>query len=391
MTYQNFHAYFDLQMRDPAVWYWWDPVPTAIGQHIKEKAGSTNFYVTPRCVNNDTVHFLAYPFQDNYRALLPLGLIPPFVDPVESHKGLEYVFEAQRAGMRQLIWYLFPESSIESIQDPADKKVCFFYDVPWAAVVKTRGLSGKIPPSAPPRQFTHFPEDLPDGPFQGVFEGCLYLPDSGKYRLEVKGNARLSLTLGGKIIVPNREFDAASGYYGIRLSMKAPPGKTQLQVLFHCPNQSTLDLKWLSLTTLPLNHGLLASYHFNSSGGVFHGFRQWNQVIDYDFRYSVPFLSQGELELETPNKWAGELEIDQAGWYEILPYTTGEISMNVDGKTYEATLQKAGLRIYLKRGPHSLVLTSPKWLDNLMLLWNTPGTPYYSPVPMNAFGTTKLF
>ena len=391
MACQNFHAYFDVQMRDPAVWYWWDPVPTAIGRRIHEKAGSTDFYVTPRCFDNDTVNFLAYPYLENYLPLLPLGQVPPFIEPVESPKGLQYVLEAQRAGMRQLIGYLFPGSSVDSIQDPAGKKTCYFYDVPPSGVEKIRGLSGRIPPSAPSTQFTRFPDGLPNGPFQGVFAGCLYLPDSGKYRVEIKGKALVSLNLGGKAIVPNREFDAASGYYGIRLLVKAPPGKNQLQVLFHCPDQTTQDLKQLSLTTLPLNHGLLASYPFGLSGKASHEFRQWNQVIDYDFRYSIPFFSQGELELEAPDKWTGELEIGQAGWYVILPYTTGEISMSVDGKTYEAAPQKPGLRIYLKRGPHTVVLTAPEWLDNLMLIWEPPGSSYYSPVPMNAFGTTKLF
>jgi hypothetical protein len=290
-----------------------------------------------------------------------------------------------------LVKSLFPECREETLVDPAGNTSCYFYDVTADVVDKGRGLTGTFHPSGEVSRFVHFPEDLPNGPFHGDFKGCVFLPESGKYRLGFIGTASISLNMGGKRIMPGKEFMAPAGYYGIQISVLAPPGKCSLGIILQTPNGNEMNLDSTQLTTLPLNFGLLATYHSSHAGFYDQEFYIWEQVIDYDNRYAYPFLSQGAAERVEPVHWAGKLMAEKAGWYILRPWTTGKTYLSIDGKKYYFPEKCPGMRIHLSRGFHPFSIDSPDNPNNFNFSWLPPGQTDFSVVPFQAFGTTQLF
>jgi hypothetical protein len=388
MTRCNFLDYFSLQMRDPSGWYWWDPVPTAIGRRILEKGANTEFRVTNRCKNNYTVRFLAYPYLDKYKSFYLAGIFPPL--PENPKIGLEYVLEPQRAGFRAVIKSLFPKCREEYMVDPSGNTACFFYGVPAEEVNRARGLVGTFEPSGRKQPVTYFPLAMPDGPYRAQFEGCVFISESGIYQLDLEGNTETSVRIGGKNIKPGVEFSAPAGYYAIRLLVNAPAGKTSLAVFLKKPDGNKMMLGPANLTTMPLNHGLLALYVIPGQKAPSPSLALWEQIIDFDYRYTLPFLSEGELGITGPQLWTGDLVVKKEGLYYLLPWSTTDSSLTLDGNKFNVPAHGEAIRIFLKAGTHSLIISVPNPANNFLLVWIPPGKKDYETIPLEAFGITRL-
>jgi hypothetical protein len=389
MAWKNFNEYFTPQMKSQWVWYWWDPIQTSIGQRMAKEGGKADFFVTNRCYQNDTIRFLGYSHRKSYNYFSLPDLLPLF--PEDPSHSAVYALETQRIGMRTLIKALFPGAREESMEDPTGEKVFYFYDVSKESLGEVRGLQGKLSTSPASRKFGRFPADLPPGPFQGDLEGCVLMPQSGTYKLEVLGNVKVALKVGGKTLRNEEPFYAPCGYYGMQVSLRAPSGNPSLQMILHLPDGNPWELNWTNLTPLPLNHGLLVTNEFSSPGHPYPKTYMWAQMVDFDLQCDYPFLSQGERDVIQPVEWRGELEVRKAGLYEFLPWSTQTVNLTVGGRKYKCGGRSSTGKIYLSQGTHTLFLEAPNPLNNLTLAWKLPGSDHFSPVPMEAFGFTKLF
>ncbi len=387
-AYSNFHAYFTLQMGDPECWYWWDPVPTVIGRRILEKGAGTEFEVTNRCKENATVLFLAYPHRDSYKSFDSMDRMPPL--PADPSKNVEYALESQWQGIRSLIPRLFPDCRMESLADPGGHPACYFYDVSAGVLNRVRGLSATYKPSGKKVQAGLFPNSLPEGPFLADFQGCVYLPLNGDYSLEISGNTQASVRIGEKNIQPGGEFSASPGFYGILARVRAPRGKPLLLITLLGPDGHKTALGPENLTTLPLNHGLLAIRDLSGYKLLPAKFSNWEQVLDYDYGYSFPFLSQGGLENAGSVRWIGELTARVSGLYRLRFESPSGVTLTLDGKNYLCKEEGPGVDLHLEKGPHSIVIDAPDRPDHLAFYWTPPGQKDEEVVPMEAFGTTRL-
>jgi len=90
-------------------------------------------------------------------------------------------------------------------------------------------------------------------------------------------------------------------------------------------------------------------------------------------------------------RWAGELAVQQEGWYVLKTPANIRALLTVDEEKYICEGESTATKVYLSEGSHSIQIDLPDAPDHFFLSWQAPGRDRFEVVPMEAFGTTRLF
>jgi hypothetical protein len=90
-------------------------------------------------------------------------------------------------------------------------------------------------------------------------------------------------------------------------------------------------------------------------------------------------------------RWAGELLAEQEGWYVLKTPANIPAMVIVDDERYVCQGTATATKVHLSRGSHSLAIELADPPDHFYLSWQKPGQERFEVVPLEAFGTTKLF
>jgi len=380
MALQNYDAYFRIMARSISSWSEYSARETAIGKAVARLGDDYEDYISPVYYNYYTINYFGYFHQERLHPLaLPDSLISR--TPTAS-RGLYYAIEQGRTGVLDLLEKLYPGGTPSTLVDPAGNTAESFFTVPPAELAKVRGLAAHFDTpvdGSVEKQMTAFPAGLPKGPYHAALTGNLYVPATGDYKWEFKGDAQAAMK------VRDQRANAA-GYY--HLEKGEHPVEVDLTVEGTGVPQLTLQqtpqsgipgmLDAGSFDSLPAPRGLLGRYYRDTEGKSAPFLEEWDPVVN--FTNGNDFSAQGFSSI----RWSGSLMVEEAGDYRLSSYPANAAQIKVDGKEWPF---RGGS---LKKGPHSIevFVRAPGGLGNLSLMWLKPNG-MTEVVPNSAFGEVK--
>ena len=380
MTWQNFDVYFHKQAKNAACFNEYSIAETSAGRMIRDHGGNYDYFITPRYFNFFTIEFLGYNWYDQVKSML-------FPDCLISHgsetsHGLYYAIEQNRTGVLDMFKTLYPEGKDQYLVDPSGNSVEYFFQAPPEAVAKVRGLTAHFDQAVEndwTKQIGAFPSGLPKGPYHAVLTGNLYIPQTGDYRFDLKGNVAAVLWLKGRKTVQGAATHLEKGEHPVKIELTAPQGLTPVLTVQGTPqNSPPLTFGAGSFDSLPSPRGLLGQYFQDAQGKGKPSMEEWDPVLNYtngnDFSYRPNLI-----------RWTGSVETAEAGVYRFSFNPSRSAQLKVDGKSWTRTDENSGRR--LAKGPHSVEidLVHSISLDHFSFMWVKPDGKM-DVVPYSAFG-----
>ena len=382
MTFQNYNAYFNIMARSVTSWYEYAAQETSIGKAVAKYGDDYDYYISPVYFNYYTINFLGYFHQNRlHPLLLPDSEI---IHSPDVSRGMYFAIEPGRKGVLDMAQSLYPGGTPETLLDPSGNTAMLFYRVPASEVAKVRGLTAhfdKAVEGASQKQIAQFPSGLPKGPYQAVLSGNLYVPQTGEFRWDLKGNVKAELRLKNQRALPGGYFRVEKGEHPIEVLLTVPEGVTPQLTVKQNPKQGVPTiLDSGSFDSLPMARGLLGRYFHDPEGKGEPFLEEWDPVLNYtngnDFSTS-PI---------NPIRWSGTLDAPEAGSYQFLASPAGSAQLKIDGKNWDMSRPEGGA---LKKGAHSIELfvRAGSW-NSFTFIWAKPNG-FREVVPMGAFGEVR--
>lgn len=134
----NFHDYFFLQQKDPAVCSAFYPDDTAVGERVN-RGLEKEFFLSPKFFGNFDVEFLAYRKIPSFRKLDFWNL--PEIDKAGGNDAL-FVLDEGKTGFLQLLQKTYPGGMVETYEYFKGWPLAYFYRVPAGSPRWTGPLGG---------------------------------------------------------------------------------------------------------------------------------------------------------------------------------------------------------------------------------------------------------
>ncbi len=382
MTDENFDVYFNKQAHSLACWNEYSIAETSAGRMVANHGGAYDYFVTPRYYNFYSLDFLAYPWLDQVKPLLlPDELISR--NPGTS-RGLYYALEQGRTGVLNMLKTLYPGGKDEYLVDPTGNTVEYFFRVPPEELAKAKGLTAHFDREvggSKEMQVTQFPAGLPQGPYRANLSGNLYVPQTGDYRFDFQGHGKAVFRLKNQRATAKGFYHLDKGEHAIEVELAVPEGITPAITLqATTENGMAVVLDAGSFDSLPPPKGLLGSY-FNSPQDEKPFFTEWDPILN--------FTNGNDFSVQPPPRfvrWAGSLEVEEAGTYRFLPLPNVSAQLKLDGRELPDTEPQ----VFLRKGTHSIEVDfgqRGRW-DNFSFLWVKPDGKV-EVVPNSVFGETR--
>lgn len=380
MALQNYDAYFRIMARSLSSWSEYSARETAIGKAVARYGDDYDYYISPVYYNYYTITYFGYFHQDR---LHPLTLPDSEISrtPTAS-RGLYYAIEQGRMGVLEMLRGLYPDGTPSFLVDPSGNTAESFFIVPPSEVAKVRGLAARF--NAPvegsqEKKIDAFPQGLPKGPYHAVLTGNLYVPATGDYKWEFKGNAKA-------VLKARNERASAAGYYHlekgehpIEVDLTVAAGDIPQLTLQQTPESgipSMLDAG--SFDSLPAPRGLLGRYYRDNEGKSPPFLEEWDPVLN--FTNGNDFSAQAFSAI----RWSGTLTAQDPGIYRFFSSPMDLAEIKVDGKEWNEKGEG------LKKGTHSIEIfvRASGGLGSFSLLWTKPNG-VTEVVPNSAFGEIR--
>lgn len=384
MALQNYDAYFRIMARSISSWSEYSARETAIGKAIAKFGDDYDYYISPVYFNYYTIDFFGYFHQDRlHPLLLPDCQISHF--PTVS-RGIYYAIEQGRTGVLDMLTNLYPGGTAGYLLDPAGNTAEYFYRVPPSEVAKVRGLTALFDrpvEGVEKTQVNQFPAGLPKGPYHAVLSGNLYVPQTGDYKWEFKGNAEAVLQVKNQKAAPGGYFHLEKGEHPIEVELTAPDAVAPVLTVQQTPKTGIpIMLDAGSFDSLPSPRGLLGRYYRDPEGKGEPFLEEWDPVLNYTNGNDFATQPIGSI------RWSGTLMVEEPGNYRVsfTPANLGQIK--IDGKDATESGRKG---LVLKKGPHSVeafAANNGGGFGSYSFIWLKPnGVPEV--VPNSAFGEIR--
>lgn len=383
MALQNYDAYFRIMSRSVSSWSEYSARETAIGKAVAQYGDDYDYYISPVYYNYYTINYFGYFHQDRLHPLL----LP---DSQISHspalsRGVYYAIEQGRKGVLDMLQSLYPGGSAEYLVDPAGNTAEYFYRVPASIVAKMRGLTARFDRPVgglKESQINQFPGGLPRGPYRAILSGNIYVPQTGDYKWEFKGNIKAALRVKNQRGAPGGYFHVEKGEHAIEVELTVPEGIVPALTIQQTPQTGIpFMLDAGSFDSLSPPRGLLGRYFHDPEGNGMAFLEEWDPVLNYTNGNDFSALATGSI------RWTGTLVADESGPYRFLSSPANLAQIKVDG---ESLADAARHDVILKKGPHpiELFLGNARSCGSFSFLWVKPdGTAEV--VPNSAFGEVR--
>jgi 4-amino-4-deoxy-L-arabinose transferase-like glycosyltransferase len=386
LALQNYNNYFELQAGDNSLWstdVWsgYSVPETRIGEKIMAEGENFDYYLMPRFYDYPTIDFLGYSHKDRIKKMvMPEDFAPFKTDPT---RGVCYAMLRDHSGVLSLLKKLYPTGTVEEDKDPKGQVMVEYFKIPPTAVAAARGLDGAFPGKI--QHFPRFPKDLPDGPYQAIFKGNLFVDNPGTYRFTASANGSVSLLVNGRPVTKTAVFDLARGFYPIQVRLKALSGPPVLAVNMTPVGGEATVLDDSNLTVLDLNHGLKGEWFPQTDPVGKPALVQWSPVLNFPHGDDFNFISNPLC-----IRWRGTLKVSETGTYGFEGKTDEAARLVIDGKTVWDWTANGNGRVHLKAGRHTIEVGFRKNMGPIFsLYWKPPSATQMTVIPMEAFGDTQ--
>ena len=375
MAAQNFDVYFNKQANNYACWSEYSITESTMGKAIGQHGLAYHSFISPRYFNYYSVDFFAY---NCLSQLKPLN-IPDTLIPVDcpADQGLFYTMDLDRKGILDLLQSIYPKGISSSALDPNGKPFVYFFEVPSTVWSQSKGLNAQYFRGRGATLVNDFPQGVPSGPLRAVFQGSLYIPQSGTYRLTNKGSGVLTWTIGGQRSAG--PVSLIKGYYPIRLVWSATSSQDKLEPWISDQNGLvTFPLGADCLTSLQIPRGLLTRYYSSENWTGTPILEQWEPIVNYtngnDFTVRAGSAS-----------WEGALRVTQSGPYQFLIETSNQARLVIDGREIIPMGGRSSVPVELLSGKHHIQMEEQGGLSDISLYWIKPHQVQRKVIPAEAF------
>jgi 4-amino-4-deoxy-L-arabinose transferase-like glycosyltransferase/DNA-binding beta-propeller fold protein YncE len=400
IAFGNGTTYFIQQANDAATWQSFSVAETLVGKKIAALGSDPIYYFSPLLYNHPSIRFhapVAPPVEGqpvSERKVMPLPDALPARESAD--RPVVYFIHPDEAWVVDLARQLYPDARIENLpDDPALPNVVTVVQLEPDMVASVQGLDVRYWPGdddqAAPTMVGHWPiidgmwpDDAPlSPPFIGEWNGVLYAPHYGHYRLAVEAPGQVKLTLDGQLFEGEASLDLdsvlAQGNHTLRLWAKGGTGKVQLAWqppredggLPRPDGEGLLTIPSWALYRLPVTgQGLLGKYYANPDLEGPPALERIDPVLNVYF-HLTPLPRPYSVE------WSGTLEVPYEGVYALGLRAVDSAQLYLDGELLvEAQAPDKYTEEFatLKAGLHDLRIT---FLDQtgrsrIHLYWTRP-------------------
>ncbi len=319
--------------------------------------------------------------------------------PVRQSLTREAAFIATESAAPALgiIQAYYPNGVLDEERTPAGRLVFASYRVSARDIAAYQGLAGQYTSaeggSAPVSRADALvsfdwtrdrPEGI-DGAFAATWDGSLFVPEFGSWRMQVQGTGTAKMFLDGALVLSKAQdsegtaparLTLAKGWHALHLDYRTDGGSLRLLWGLADKQPELIGKEYLGIAATVT--GLRASYYAGpqiAGDPVIEAIEPafFNRGNAYTTRYG------GKPCAAT---WSGAITTDTAGTYRFAALAfSGVFALNIDGRAVVAFGEGVGDRregtIDLERGRHTIEMSfiSPRGqTDSLQLWWAPPGS-----------------
>ncbi len=394
----NAHTYFVRQASDFAVWQAFSTAETLTGKKMAELGAEYDFYVSPYWKNHPSIRFLSPGTRG------PNSLALPDAMPIRASADRPAAVFTHPDDYRvhQEARRIYPKATFKSLSRKAGEPPVYHLAVlSREDVASAQGLMlyycagpEKGCDQAPLRveevgtvdvDWSTAPPVRP--PFVAEWQGILYAPRHGTYRLHLETSAKGSLEIDGEQVLTGgghqrSDRRLAQGNHLFRLTVYAESGRERVRLSWEPPGQTRTPIPQNAFYRPPAatHNGLLGKYYPNPHWSGSPAFLRIDPVLDTYF-HLTPLPRPYSVE------WTGQIEVLSGGPYTLGIRSVGKAQLFIDGQSILITgisNQLVGAKISLAAGLHPIRVLYQDTLQRsgIHLLWTPPGDP--SPVPIPA-------
>lgn len=400
----NAHTYFVRQAHNFASWNAFSTAETLVGRRMAALGPDYVFYVSPFFEEHPAIRYLSPGTPDRHTLALPDPL--PVRRPADRPVAL--FIHPDDAWIYSLAQRLYPAGDFEVIFDEQGQ-IPVVYEVllDREEVGLVQGLELRYwagpQPEGPPQTAlrattidTVWPSGSPLAAAQAANEGrgfvaewsgTLYVPEYGRYRLEVQAPAAGSLEIDGYPLLALDEGGRKAALTTLakgnhRLRLQALSGDGPVRLSWQPPGgEEELIPAWLLYSPQVANHGLQGTYYPNADWAGEPAFVRIDPFLDIYFHLTPlprPYTAE----------WTGKLDAPTPGVYALGLRAVDWAQLFVDGQLVVETtapdVYSEGVAT-LTPGLHELRLRFKDTMQRsrLHLFWRPPGQEL-SPIPPEA-------
>lgn len=390
----NAYTYFVLQANDFASWNAFSAPETITGRKMAELGPGYTYYLSPFLTNHPSTRFLAPEIVNQHSLNMPDAL--PIRDPsgrpvaLFIHPDEQWVFDEARR--------MYPNARFEVLRGPAPAGEEEGPPSVYMAVLQpddllaVRGLDLRYLPASdnsdPATQVLAplktsraysinitWPQESPvDSDFVAEWNGVLYAPNYGPYRLRLVAPAQSLLEIDGNVVLQGRDeqkttLTLAQGNHSIRIT--ADSGAGQVALYWQPPGQAEQLVPSWALYSRPVtNHGLLGTFYANDNWAGQPALQRIDPFLDTYF-HLIPLKRPYTVE------WTGVLVAPQSGVYRLGLRAVQEAELFLDGESLIRTSApdvRTEAAITLEAGRHDVRVKFRDTVDRsrIHLTWMPP-------------------
>jgi DNA-binding beta-propeller fold protein YncE/4-amino-4-deoxy-L-arabinose transferase-like glycosyltransferase len=372
--YVNLDLYFNKYMQDRGIWHMFAGTVSQMADYIQSLGpGIHVHFLSTEGINssNKGIQFLSGGFdaQDFWNLST---LVPAHEEP----QG-EIVYILPDSAAVPLVQHFYPNGTLKQFQDPFGSPTFVSYEVSVDEVISRQGLTGRyyagdawegeaiLVRRDGPIAFDWDRDSPVNGPFSVLWEGTLYIPQSGRsdFFLDVSGNVRLFIDRTSVLATENVDglvtaaVDLARGLHAVTLRYaRSDEAGGWIRWGWATPGVPGGLVPARFLYTALTNHGLLGRYYANSEWSGQPSFQQVDPYLCFMWRRNIdPLPSPFSVE------WEGYLHVEQSGSYTFATLSSNgswlyvDDQLVVDNGGQHSTQDRQGV-VALEAGQHRIKL-----------------------------------
>lgn len=384
LGWYNYHTYFNRQANAYDTWAAFSTPETIAGRVMAQNGPQDDYYISTFYNNAPTVRFLA----PNVTQAFSLETYDSLPIPFRGDRKAILILDADRRSLLDQVRRYYPNAEIQEFRGPGSAPViAYTVTLTPADIASVQGLTARYYPGGvwdaqpllerqEPDPGQDWQSELPIPlPFGAEWQGVLYAPQFGVYRLSLQAPAQAGLWIDGVPVFEGEgqlsaEISLARGTHDLR--MRAAGGDAPLEFTWQPPGGEVNSVPAWALYASPItNQGLLGRYYPNGD---------WQAPAEqikidpwvYAYYHTTPLPRPYTVE------WVGQLQIDQEGSYAFGLEAADESTLWIDD---QLVIDGQKPRLYqenfltLSQGRHSIRVrfSDHSGATYIRLYWAPPG------------------
>ncbi len=358
IAYENFHTYFDKQLRRFDVWNGFSTGPTLTAEEMNRLGPDYDFFMSSAFVDQPSLRFLRPEAGDGSQ--YSLDVIRDM--PTASDKPTAVFLDPDRDGYIPWLQTLYPDAVTKKFTAPGDANgAAGLYEILISkeSEAAIRGIDASYSSPGTPLTTRREPDlDLDwtsqtplAPPFDAVFSGVVQIREPNTYDLQLQAPGEIQLSLDGQLLARGSNMVEAPRYLY--------KGEHMLEVSVHVEGPGAVRLL-ANGAPLPegsyfvhtdAGNGLLGSYYANDSFSGEPTYQELDPFIGFAYHAELPFNGPFSV------IWRGKVEAPVAGQYSFVASALGKMEVRVDGQlvaTNDSSEQPDITPPYLSEGLHDI-------------------------------------